>query len=375
MSTMSADETAFASDVSAFVSAELPPHVREKVRKGEELERAEYVDWQRRLFARGWAAPSWPLAYGGCGWAARRRWIFDREMAAGWAPRNVNSGMFMLGPVLIEFGTGEQRARYLPRILAGEDWWCQGFSEPNAGSDLASLRTSAVRDGDAYVVNGEKVWVTFAQHATRMFFLARTDPIVKPQAGISFILVDMDAPGITVQPIATADGYAEINAVSFVNVRVPVENRIGAEGQGWTCAKFLLANERDVAADLGGSFQIVERIRDAARRRRIDNEPLLHEPAFAAQLAELEIRLTMLAHAQLHASEAAERGPANAPPSYLKLAGTELQQALLRLLVEASADDLPRDVAANDLNARKLSIYAGTNEVHRDLLARYLLGA
>jgi alkylation response protein AidB-like acyl-CoA dehydrogenase len=360
----SEDDASFSASVRSFVVAELPQRVREKVRAGEELERAEYVDWQRRLFARGWAAPSWPIAHGGCGWDARRRWIFDREMAAGWAPRNVNSGMFMLGPVLIAFATSEQQARYLPPILAGEDWWCQGFSEPNAGSDLASLRTSAVRDGDAYVVNGEKVWVTFAQHATKMFFLARTDPNVKPQAGISFLLTEMTAPGLTVTPIPTADGYAEINAVSFVNVRVPVENRVGDEGQGWTCAKFLLANERDVAADIGGSFQIVERIR-----------PLVADPVHAAQLAELEIRLTMLAHAQLNASEAAERDPANAAPSFLKLAGTELQQALLRLLVEVSRGDVSHAVAANDLNARKLSIYAGTNEVHRDLLARYLLGA
>lgn len=375
MTVATAGDAALAADVRAFVAAELPAPVREKVRAGVELERAEYVDWQRRLFARGWAAPAWPAAFGGCGWDARRRWIFEREMAAGWAPRNVNSGVFMLGPVLIEFGTAEQRERYLPRILAGEDWWCQGFSEPNAGSDLASLRTAAVRDGDDYVVNGEKVWVTFAQHATRMFFLARTDGHVKPQAGISFFLVDMATPGLTVAPIATADGYAEINAVSFVNVRVPAENRVGAEGQGWTCAKFLLANERDVAADLGGSFQILARIRDAARRRRVGETALVQEPAFAAQLAELEIRLTMLAQAHVRAGEAAERDPAHAPPSYLKLAGTELQQALLRLLVEAASDDLPREIAAYDLNARKLSIYAGTNEVHRDLLARYLLGA
>ena len=366
-SAMSGDDAAFAAEVRAFITAELPAAVREKVRNGEELERAEYVDWQKRLFARGWAAPAWPVEHGGCGWNARRRWIFDREMAAGWAPRNVNSGMFMLGPVLIAFGGDAQRARYLPRILAAEDWWCQGFSEPNAGSDLASLRTTAVRDGDDYIVNGEKVWVTFAQHATRMFFLARTNPDVKPQAGISFLLVDMDAPGITVRPIPTVDGYAEINAVSFVNVRVPVSQRVGDDGQGWTEAKYLLSNERDVAADLGGSFQIVERVRAALRRRP--------DPIVLAQLADLEIRLTMLARAHVDASEAAERNPAGAGPSFLKLAGSELAQALLRLLVEASSGDLLREVAANDLNARKLSIYAGTNEVHRDLLARHLLGA
>jgi alkylation response protein AidB-like acyl-CoA dehydrogenase len=361
------EDRRFAAEVSAFVASELPPAVRAKVRSGEELERAEFVDWQKRLFARGWAAPSWPAAYGGCGWNARRRSIFEREMAAGWAPRAVNSGMFMLGPVLIEFGTAEQKATYLPRILAADDWWCQGFSEPNAGSDLASLRTTAVRAGDAYVVNGEKVWVTFAQHATRMFFLARTDVMAKPQAGISFLMVEMATPGITVRPIATADGYAEINAVSFVDVRVPVANRLGDEGQGWTCAKFLLSNERDVAADLGGSFQIAQRLREAARLR--------NDAALNAQLAELEIRLTVLAQAQLSAAEAAERDPGPAPPSFLKLAGSELQQALLRLLVEASSLDLPHSTAAYDLNARKLSIYAGTNEVHRDLLARHLLGA
>jgi len=222
------EEAAFAAEVRAFVERDLPASVAAKVRAGEEVERDEYVDWLGRLFAQGWAAPSWPVEHGGCGWDAHRRWIFERELALGWAPRNVNSGMFMLGPVLIEFGTDEQRARYLPRILRGEDWWCQGFSEPNAGSDLASLRTSAKRDGDEYIVNGEKVWVTYAQHATRMFFLARTDPDVKPQAGISFLLVDIEAPGITVRPIPTVDGVAEINAVSFENVRVPVANRVGA---------------------------------------------------------------------------------------------------------------------------------------------------
>jgi alkylation response protein AidB-like acyl-CoA dehydrogenase len=367
MTALSGEDARFAAEVRDFVATQLPEHVREKVRSGEELERAEYVDWQKRLHARGWAAPAWPVDYGGCGWNARRRWTFEREMAAGWAPRIVNSGMFMLGPVLIAYGTDEQRAAYLPRILAADDWWCQGFSEPNAGSDLASLRTTAVRDGDAYLVNGEKVWVTFAQHATRMFFLARTDANVKPQAGISFLLVDMDSPGITVRPIPTADGYAEINAVSFVNARVPVGQRVGAEGQGWTYAKFLLSNERDVAADLGGSYQIAERVRAALRQRP--------DPIVLAQLADLEIRLTMLARANIDASEAAERAPEHAPPSYLKLAGSELQQSLLRLLVEAHGGDLPRHVAANDLNARKLSIYAGTNEVHRDLLARHLLGA
>ena len=367
MIALSAEDTRFAADVRAFIEIELPERVRAKVRNGEELDRAEYVDWQKRLYARGWAAPAWPVEHGGCGWSARRRWIFEREMAAGWAPRSVNSGMFMLGPVLIAFGTDAQRARYLPGILAADDWWCQGFSEPNAGSDLASLRTTAVRDGDAYVVNGEKVWVTFAQHATRMFFLARTDPDVKPQAGISFILVDMDTPGIDVRPIPTADGCAEINTVSFVNVRVPIEQRVGAEGEGWTAAKFLLSNERDVAADLGGSYQIVERVRAALVQRP--------DPIVRGQLADLEIRLTMLARAHVDASEAAERMPAAAAPSFLKLAGSELQQSLLRLLVEAWGAELPHDVATNDLNARKLSIYAGTNEVHRDLLARHLLGA
>lgn len=364
---MNDSDDAFAAGVREFITTSLPADVRAKVRAGEELSRAEYVAWQKTMHARGWGAPSWPAAYGGCGWNARERAIFEREMAAGWAPRTVNSGMFMLGPVLIAFGTDAQKATYLPRILAGDDWWCQGFSEPNSGSDLASLRTSAVRDGDDYIVNGEKVWVTFAQHATKMFFLARTDATVKPQAGISFLLVDMDTPGITVNPIPTTDGYDEINAVSFVNVRVPVANRVGAEGEGWTCAKFLLSNERDVAADLGGSFQIAERIRLALLERS--------DIVAQSQLATLEIRLTSLARAQRDASAAAERDPAHGGPSYLKLAGSELQQALLRLLIDVSAPDAPRDVVANDLNARKLSIYAGTNEVHRDLLARHLLGA
>jgi alkylation response protein AidB-like acyl-CoA dehydrogenase len=369
------DDETFAAEVRDFVRNELPAAVREKVRSGADLTRADYVDWLGRLYARGWGAPIWPVEYGGCGWSARQRWLFERELALGWAPRNVNSGMFMLGPVLIAFGTDEQRATYLPPILRGEDWWCQGFSEPNSGSDLASLRTAAPRDGDDYVVDGEKIWVSFAQHATRMFLLARTDTNVKPQAGISFLLTPIDAPGITVRPIATVDGRAEINAVSLESVRIPVANRVGDEGQGWTYAKFLLTSERDVSAELGSSLQLVERARNIARERASPRYgSLLDDPSFAGPLAEAEIRLHMLWRAHLAAEEALERG-APAAPSYLKLAGTEVQQTLLRLLLDASSDGMPPDDVASYLNGRKLSIYAGVNEVHRDLMARHLLGA
>jgi alkylation response protein AidB-like acyl-CoA dehydrogenase len=366
--TMQSDE-AFVAEVRAFVAGALPATVRDKVRRGAELTRDEYVAWLRALADRGWAAPAWPVAYGGCGWDARRRWLFEREMAAGWAPRSVNSGMFMLGPVLMRFGTDEQRARFLPAILRADDWWCQGFSEPNAGSDLASLRTTARLDGDHYVVNGEKVWVSYAQHATRMFFLARTEPDAKPQAGISFLTVAMDAPGVTRSPIETIDGHAEINAVAFEDVRIPVADRIGAPGAGWTCAKFLLAHERDVSADLPLAAQLVVRVRDAAR------EQPRERPGFAARLAEAEIRLETLWYAHLAANERDERDPDHAPPSYLKIASTEIIQELLRLLIDARGGALAPDDTASYLNGRKLSIYAGTNEIHRDLLARHLLAA
>jgi alkylation response protein AidB-like acyl-CoA dehydrogenase len=368
-------DDAFVAEVRAFMADALPASVRAKVRSGAELTRAEYVAWLRALHARGWAAPAWPVAYGGCGWSARTRWLFEREMAAGWAPRSVNSGMFMLGPVLMRFGTDEQRARFLPAILRADDWWCQGFSEPNAGSDLAALRTTARLEGDRYVVDGEKIWVSYAQHATRMFLLARTDPDVKPQAGISFLTVAMDAPGVTRSPIPTIDGHAEINAVALENVHVPVADRIGAPGEGWTCAKFLLSHERDVSAELPLAAQLVERVRDAARERTTARGTLLADAGFAQQLAAVEIRLETLWHAHLLASERDERDPDRAPPSYLKIASTEIIQELLRLLIDARGDAPAPDDVASYLNGRKLSIYAGTNEIHRDLLARHLLAA
>ncbi len=360
---MSPDELTAA--VQAFLDRPELAGIRATVRAGGELTRAQYLTWLRALDERGWGAPSWPVEHGGCGWNARLRWTFARAMADGWAPRAVNAGMFMLGPVLLRFGTAEQQARLLPRIRAATDWWCQGFSEPNAGSDLASLRTTARRDGDAYVVSGEKIWVSYAQHATHMFLLARTDSDVKPQAGISFLTVAMDAPGITVSPIPTVDGHAEINAVAFDEVRVPVAARIGADGEGWTIAKYLLSHERDVSAELPLATQLVTRVRDAAGTRL---------PAFAERLADLEIRLESLWGAFLHTSLREERTGTSAP-SYLKIVSSEIIQALLRLLIEArGADATPEDIASY-LNGRKLSIYAGTNEVHRDLLARHVLAS
>ena len=247
------EELAFRESVRAFLAAELPADVRAKMQAGRELTKADYIAWQHKLNARGWLAPGWPVKYGGTGWSVVQRHIFEDEMAMGWAPRQMPFGVSMVAPVIIEFGNDEQRAYYLPRILNSDDWWCQGYSEPEAGSDLASLKTRAERDGDDYVINGQKTWITLAQFANMIFVLARTDPNAKKQEGISFILVDMTTPGVTVRPIVTIDGGKEINEVIFENVRVPVANRVGKEGEGWTYAKFLLEHERNGTAGVAGS--------------------------------------------------------------------------------------------------------------------------
>ena len=247
----SADELAFRDEVRAFVREQLPDAIRRKVTNGGHLTRAEHVQWQRALHARGWAGQAWPKEFGGTGWTPTQQYIFEEECAAAGAPRLIPFGTKMVGPVIMAFGNAVQKARFLPRILSCEDWWCQGYSEPGSGSDLASLKTSAVRDGDHYVVNGQKTWNTLGQHADWIFCLARTDSEAKPQRGISFLLIDMKSPGITGRPIITLDGAHEVNEVWFEDVQVPVANLVGEENQGWTYAKFLLGHERTNIAGIG----------------------------------------------------------------------------------------------------------------------------
>jgi len=374
----SPEDLRFRDEIRAFVARELPPTIKHKMQVGEELSREDYVTWQKILNAHGYLAPNWPVEHGGTNWTVVQKHIFDEELAVGFAPRQLPFGVSMVAPVIINFGSEEQKAYYLPRILSSEDWWCQGYSEPGSGSDLASLSTRAERDGDHYVINGQKTWITLAQYANMIFVLARTDPTAKKQKGISFILVDMTTPGVTVRPIETIDGGHEINEVIFENVRVPVENLVGTEGGGWTYAKFLLEHERNGTAGVAGSFQMLDRLKEIAGEERFNGSTLIESGDFAKRIAEVEVRLTALSYAQLRAlaAESATKSP-GLESSYIKIIGTEIQQAITELMLEAGAYasfDSRTNNAALYFNYRKTSIYAGSNEIQRNILAKRMLG-
>ncbi|RMD90255.1 MAG: pimeloyl-CoA dehydrogenase large subunit, partial [Alphaproteobacteria bacterium] len=367
-----------------------------RVRVNGPLRKEDFVDWHRRLQARGWLAQDWPAEYGGAEWTPVQQHIFEEEAAAANAPRIIPFGLKMLGPVLMKFGTPEQKAHYLPRILSGEDWWCQGYSEPGAGSDLASLKTRAVREGDHYIVNGQKTWTTLAQFANRIFCLVRTSTEGKPQEGISFLLIDMDSPGITVRPIHLLEGTHEVNEVFFDNVKVPVANLVGEENRGWTVAKYLLTHERTNIAGVGFSRAAVAHIRRAASLEQIRGRPLLEDPVFAARLAKVEMELDALATTNLRVltapDAAANMGPIS---SMLKIKGTEIRQELNDLARRAVGPhalpfasemlepgyngpelvpDYALGVAKGYFNNRKITIYGGSNEVQRGIIAKTILG-
>ena len=390
------DEQAFRQQVRSFMTEHLPASVRHKVMHGLILKQEDYLNWQRILHAQGWAAPSWPVEFGGTGWNATRQYIFEEEAAAAGAPRTVPFGLKMVAPVLMQFGSPQQHQRFLPKILSGEEWWCQGYSEPGAGSDLASLNTRAVRDGDAYIVNGQKTWTTLGQYADWIFCLVRTDTEVKPQRGISFLLIDMRSPGITVRPIITMDGAHEVNEVWFDNVRVPIDNLIGTENQGWTYAKFLLGHERTNIAGIGIAKRELARLKRIAAQEIKHGKPLLRDPLFASRIAQIEIDLIALEITNLRvlAAEAERRTP-GPEASILKIKGTEIQQAITELLTqavgtyalplrrdamadgfegEAVGPDYAAGLAAGYLNMRKLSIYGGSNEIQKNIIAQMILG-
>jgi alkylation response protein AidB-like acyl-CoA dehydrogenase len=376
--TFSPQERAFRAEVRDFIRTELPPSTRAKIVAGEELAKDDYVDWQRRLNARGWFAPNWPVQYGGTDWSVVEKHIFDEELALGSAPRQIPFGVSMVAPVIIAFGNEAQKARYLPRILSSEDWWCQGYSEPNSGSDLASLQTRAERDGDHYVINGTKTWITLAQYANMIFVLARTDPTVPKQKGISFILVDMTTPGVTVRPIVTIDGGHEINEVHLENVRVPRENLVGKEGEGWTYAKFLLEYERNGTAGVAGSFQLLERLKSLAAQQDAGGRRLIDDDGFAQKIARVEIELTALSYAQLRSLAAEKSGASPGPESsFIKITGTEIQQTITELMMDAggyASFDPATHSALWYFNFRKVSIYAGSNEIQRNIISKRILG-
>lgn len=381
------DEVAFRDEVRAFLKAELPAAIAAKVAAGAALEKADMEDWHAILNARGWLAATWPKEYGGTGWTVVERHIFAEECALHDAPRLVPFGLSMLGPVLIRYGTEAQKAELLPRILDGRDWWCQGFSEPDAGSDLASLRTRAVRDGDHYIVNGQKTWTTLGQYANRIFCLVRTATGGKPQAGISFLLIDLDTPGVEMRPIRLIEGGAEVNEVFFTDARVPVANLVGAENQGWSIAKYLLTHERTNIAGVGFSLRELRRYHDLAAKIRRDGVLLADHPIFASRAAEIEADLEALRITNLHMLTAARDGAAGGMgSSLLKLKGTQIRQELQSLIRSALGPraamagtagdpDLPAEAThatATYFNHRKLSIYGGSNEVQRNIVAKML---
>ena len=389
-------DQAFRDEMRAFMRDNLPPEIQHKVRMGLALTKDDYVTWQRIVGERGWLAPGWPVEHGGTGWSPIERHLFNEEMAAAGAPRIMPFGVGMVGPVIIAFGNDAQKQRYLPRILTSEDWWCQGYSEPGSGSDLASLKTRADRDGDHYIVNGAKTWTSFAQYADMMFCLVRTSTEGKKQAGISFLLIEMTDPGIEVRPITTLDGGQEINDVFFDNVRVPVENLIGEENQGWTYAKYLLGHERTGTADVGQSKNQLDRVRKIAAEELVDGKPLLDDPAFQAKIAEVEIELLALESVvlQVLAAEAAGHPP-GPEASLLKLRGTEIQQTITELQFEAVGNyahpfvrdafdigwneepigpDYAAAIAPRYFNWRKSSIYGGSNEIQKNIIAKAVLG-
>jgi len=391
-----AEEIAFAEEVRQWVRANLPPATRDKVLNHKHLSKEEHVAWQRLLHERGWGGPNWPKEYGGTGWNAVQRHIFDDILAEEGAPQQIPFGTNMIGPVLIAFGSPAQKAHYLPRILRMDDWWCQGFSEPGSGSDLASLRTKAVLDGDHWVINGQKTWTTLAQHANMIFLLARTDPAAKPQKGISMLLVDMNTPGISVRPIITIDGEHEVNEVFFDDVRVPKDSIVGEPGMGWTYAKFLLSHERTNIARIGRSKAELKRLKKIAAEETVDGVPLIQTPGFAEKIAALEIELMALELTNLRMIAAETEGKApGAEANMLKIKGSEIQQTLTELMMEAVGPyALPFNPAAREpgwngepigpdhaaplapdyFNYRKVTIYGGSNEIQRNILAKAVLG-
>ena len=390
------EESAFRQQVRSFMQDKLPADIRRKVLGGLIVERDDYVRWQRILHEQGWGAPSWPQQFGGPGWNATQQYIFEEESAAAGAPRAIPFGLKMVAPVIMAFGSPEQQQRYLPKILAAEEWWCQGYSEPGAGSDLASLKMRATREGNEYVLNGQKTWTTLGQYADWIFCLVRTDPDVKPQRGISFILVRMDTPGITVRPIITMDGAHEVNEVYFENARVPVENLIGEENKGWTYAKFLLGHERTNIAGIGIAKRELARLKRVAAQETKNGKPLLQDPMFAARVAQVDVDLTALEITNLRvlSAEAEHRAP-GPEASILKIKGTEIQQAITELLLqavgpyalpyipealaagysaEAVGPQYAASLAAHYCNMRKLSIYGGSNEIQKNIISQQLLG-
>ncbi|WP_066735981.1 acyl-CoA dehydrogenase family protein [Cupriavidus sp. D384] len=389
-------ELSFQEEVRKFLAENLPERLSKKVAAGSHLSKEEHEEWHAIVNRKGWLATHWPVEYGGTGWSAIQRFIFEHECALANAPRIIPFGLSMLAPVIIKYGTEAQKKHWLPRLLEGKDWWSQGYSEPNSGSDLASVRTTAIRDGDDYIVNGQKTWTTQGHFSNMMFCLVRTDPDAKKQKGISFLLIDLTSPGVEMRPIITLDGEHEVNEVFFTDVRVPRSNLVGEEDKGWDCAKYLLTYERTGVAGVGHACALLERVKRAAGERFQAGVRLIESPSFAMRLAKVEIELEAMKTTNLRVIAAVSGGGVpGAESSMLKVKGTEIRQELTallraiqgpyaRVIPDANADlsapmypGGPRNVRAgalNYLNQRKLSIYGGSNEIQRNIIAKATLG-
>jgi alkylation response protein AidB-like acyl-CoA dehydrogenase len=395
--TFSDQEIAFRDEVRAFFRDKFPPDVRKKQDEGIPLERDDYVRFQKSLHEQGWAGVNWPVEYGGTGWSPVQKYIFMNEMAAANAPPIIAFGLNMVGPIIYTYGSEEQKQRFLPDILASNVWWCQGYSEPGSGSDLASLKTRADFAGDHYVVNGTKTWTTLGQHADWIFLLARTtSDVARKQEGISFLLADMKTPGISVKPIITIEGGHEVNEIHFEDVRVPLQNLVGEEGKGWTYGKVLLQHERTNIAGVGTSKFRLKKLRKQVQESVRGATPLAGDNNFMRKVAAVEVELKALEYTELRTLAAVKSGKAPGPESsILKIKGTEIQQAIDMLYVEAAgyyalpfvpgqfAIDYDGEFVGHGpetraslkyFNFRKASIYGGSNEIQKNIISKHVLG-
>ncbi len=391
-----AEEQRFRATVQDFISKNLPRELSEKVIRGKRLSREDFLSWHRLLHKNGWVASTWPKEFGGPGWSATQQYIFEEEAAAAGAPQILPFGVRMVAPVIMAFGSPAQQQFFLPKILSGEHWWCQGYSEPGSGSDLASLKMRAERQGDKYILNGQKTWTTLAQYADWIFCLVRTASDVRAQEGISFVLVDMKSKGVSVRPIIMLDGEHEINEVWFENVEVPVDNRVGEENKGWTYAKYLLGHERTGNAGVGFCKRWLKQLKSVAASEKSGGKPLIEDARFRDKIAQVEIDLMALEITNLRviAQEQERRAP-GPEASMLKVKGTEIQQMLTELMMQTLGHGaLPHQQAAMDagysgalsgpgygvpltgdyFNFRKASIYAGSNEIQRNIISKMMLG-
>ena len=391
-------DIAFRNEVRSFLTTEYPDDIRRKRNESVSLTRDDMIRWQKLLYKKGWFAVDWPVEYGGTGWSPVQKYLFARELASINAPYIVSFGVKKVAPIIKTYGNEEQKQRFLPDILSSDAWWCQGYSEPGSGSDLASLRTSAVRDNDHYVVNGTKTWTTLGQHADWIFCLVRTSTdVARRQEGISFLLIDMKTKGVTVRPIITIEGGHEVNEIHFENVRVPVGNLVGEEGKGWTYGKVLLQHERTNIAGVHASQYRIDRLRERAQQSVYGEPPLADDKNFMRKLAVVQIELKALEFTELRVLASVAVGKAPGPESsLLKIRGTEVQQTIDVLMMEAAGYyALPYVPAQYDLdfddddrigsgsetatslqyfNNRKASIYGGSNEIQKNIISKHVLG-